>query len=229
MTYRTQLYLVLLLLVVLSTSLFAAASYRVCNHLLRREVHRKVHSVASTAVLLLNPASVAAITSDGDEAKTEYAQVLRVLNAVKSANHRDDIWVEHIWTLVPTPGHADLLVYSVDTGQAHGSAHRPGDRFEINGRPGTPTLESIHREDNELDNFQISYDTGFAPIYDKSGRFVAELGVKLGWAPDTMLGNVWRYLLLPSIVTVGLAMIMAMILSRKLLDRSTACAKPSRP
>ncbi len=101
MAYRKQLYLVLLLLVVLSTSLFAAAIYRVCNHLLRREVHRKVHSVANTAVLLLDPASVAAITNHGDEAKTQYAHVLRVLNAVRNANCRDDIWVDHIWTLVP--------------------------------------------------------------------------------------------------------------------------------
>jgi adenylate cyclase len=215
MTYRKQLYLVLLLLVVLSTSLFAAASYRVCNYLLRREVHRKVHSVASTAVLLLDPASIATVTNPGDEAKAQYAQVLRVLNAVRNANRRDDIWVDHLWTLVPAPGHADLLVYGVDTGQDNGAAHRPGDRFEVSGRPGTLTLESVHHEDDELDNFQISYDTGFAPIYDKSGRLVAELGVKLGWAPDTMLGNVWRYILPPFIFTVGLAMIMAMILSRE--------------
>ena len=214
MTYRKELYLVLLILVLLSTGLFAAASYRVCDHLLRREVHRKVHSVASTAVLLLSVSNVQAIAQHGDEAKAQYGQVLRVLKAVRDANRRDDIWVERIWTLVPAPDDSDLLVYGVDTGQGRALVNRPGDRFEVHGRPVPLSLQSIHLRDNELDNFQISYDTGFAPIY-QSGKLVAELGVKLGWAPDTMLGHVCRYILPPFIVTVGLAMIIAMVLSRE--------------
>jgi adenylate cyclase len=44
---------------------------------------------------------------------------------------------------------------------------------------------------------------------------VAELGVKLGWAPATMLSNVWRYLLPPFLVTLGLAFIISAVLSRQ--------------
>src|SRR5437868_14041058 len=114
MTYRTQVYLVLLLLVLLSTSVFAVATYRLCNYLLRREVHRKVHSVARTAVLLLDPASVEAITNHSDRAKAEYDRVLGMLNAVRNANRRDDIWVDHIWILIPAAGRSDVLVYALD-------------------------------------------------------------------------------------------------------------------
>lgn len=123
-------------------------------------------------------------------------------------------WITYGY-LIPAPGQSNLLVYAVDTRHDGDSTHRSDDRFEVNGRPVSLSLESIHRRDNELDNFQIGYDTGFAPIYDHSGKLLAELGVKLGWAPDTMLGNVWRYILPPVIVTVGLAMFVAMLLSRE--------------
>jgi peptidoglycan/LPS O-acetylase OafA/YrhL len=70
MTYRRQLFLTLLALVFVGTRLFAAASYRVCDRLLRREVHRKVHSIAATTALFLDPALVKQIGAKGDDAKT---------------------------------------------------------------------------------------------------------------------------------------------------------------
>ena len=214
MTYRRQLSLVLLFLAIASTGLFAAASYQISNYLLRREVHRKVHSVASTAALFIAPADVAAITHSGDEDKPEYARIEKVLRAVRNANRRSDIWVDKIWTLVAAPGDRAASTYGVDLEDSPGQTHHPGDPFEVNGKAISKSLEQIHKFDNQLNNFQIGYDTGFAPIFDSSGKLVAELGVKLGWAPNTMLGNVWQYLLPPFVVTVALALILAILLSR---------------
>lgn len=214
MTYRGQLFLVLLLLALVSTGLFAAASYRISNYLLQREVHRKVHSVAKTAALLLDPASVASIASHSDKAQPQFAQIEKVLKAVRDANRRNDIWVDHIWTVTPARGDTDATVYGVDIENAPSMSHHPGDPFEIDGKPVSTSLKQIHKFDDQVDNFQIGYDTGFAPIYDRSGRLVAELGVKLGWAPATMLGYVWEYLLPPFVVTVGLVVVAAILLSR---------------
>jgi len=214
MTYRKQLFLVLLLLALVSTGLFAGTSYLICNYLLRREVHRKVHSVASTAALFLDHADVAEIHSLRDEAGPQYSRVQKVLRAVMDANRRDDIRIDHIWTLVPSHSDKGAPAYGVDIEGNGAAAHRPGDLFEVNGRPISTNLEQIHKFDNQLNHFQIGYDTGFAPIYDQSGKLVAELGVKLGWAPDTMLGEVWHYILPPFIAMVVLALIMALLLSR---------------
>jgi adenylate cyclase len=215
MTYRGQLFLTLLALVFVSTGLFGAASYRVCDRLLRREVHRKVHSIAATAALFLDPAIVEQIASKGDEAKPEYAQLEKILQAVRDANRRKDVNVDYIFTLTPSHENPRALVYGIDTGAESGTTHHPGDAFNADRVDLSAGLAGIHRLDNQLDNFQISYDTGFAPIYDRSGKLVAELGVKLGWAPATMLSNVWRYLLPPFAVTLGLAIIVSAVLSRQ--------------
>jgi adenylate cyclase len=214
MTYRRQLSLVLLFLAIVSTGLFAAASYRISNYLLQREVHRKVHSVASTAALFIDPADVVAIANRGDENKPQYARIEKVLRAVRDANRRSDIRVDNIWTLVAAHGDKAASVYGVDIEDRPGQNHLPGDLFEVKGEPISKSLEQIHKFDDQLNNFQVGYDTGFAPIYDPLGRLVAELGVKLGWAPNTMLGNVWQYLLPPFVATVGLALILAILLSR---------------
>jgi adenylate cyclase len=215
MTYRRQLFLTLLVLVFVSTGLFAAASYRVCDRLLRREVHRKVHSIAATTALFLDPALVGQVAVEGDDAKPQYAELEKILRAVRDANRRQDVHVDYIYTLLPSRENPSDIVYGADTGEESGTTHQPGDAFKINGDGASGGIEGIHRLDDQLDNFQIGYDTGFAPIYDRSGRLVAELGVKLGWAPDTMLSNVWRYLLPAFVATLGLALIISAVLSRQ--------------
>jgi hypothetical protein len=78
------------------------------------------------------------------------------------------------------------VVYGADTGEESGITHRPSDAFKSDGWNMSAGFEGIHRLDDQLDDFQIGYDTGFAPIHDRSGRLVGELGIKLGWAPATM-------------------------------------------
>jgi adenylate cyclase len=214
-TYRTLLLLVLSVLALVITGVSAALTDSLSNHLLRREVHRKVHSVAVTAALLLDPMSVAQVAVRADEDKPQYAEIKQVLNEVRDVNRRRDIWVDHIFTLVPARGDRRGVSYGVDTGEEPGAVHHAGDVFMIGGAPATEGLQGIHRLDNQLDQFQGGYDMGFAPIFDHSGKLVAELGVKLGWAPDTMLGNVWRFVLPQFVVTMGLALIAAVLLSRQ--------------
>ncbi|HUA32084.1 MAG TPA: adenylate/guanylate cyclase domain-containing protein [Candidatus Binataceae bacterium] len=213
MTYRGQLFIVLLTLVVVSTSLFAAASYLICNRLLQREVHRKVHSIAATGALMLHADSIAQIASAGTAAKPQYTQIEDQLKAIRDANRRQDVNVDHIFILIPSRDNPQQVVYGVDTGEESGLAHHAGDPFVANGQQAA-NLENLHRLDNQLDNFQFRYDVGLAPIYDRSGKLIAELGVKLGWAPDTMLGNVWKYLAPPFAVTVVIAIVTAIMLSR---------------
>ncbi len=214
MTYRGQLFLVLLLLVIVSTGLFAAASYRVCTYLLQREVHRKAHSIAVTGALLLDPESVAQVAVRGGEATAAYARVANQLHAIRDANRRQDVNADHVFLLVR--GHDDprTLAYAFDTGEEPGVTHGPRDAFQVTGQPGSASLEDVHRLDDQLDDFQFGYDVALAPVFDRSANLIAELGVKLGWAPDTMIGNVWQYLLPAFVITVVLAMAMAVLLSR---------------
>ena len=212
MTYRGQVFIVLLTLVVVSTGLFAAASYRICNHLLQREVHRKVHSIAATGALLLDPDSVNQLASDGATTPA-YAQIEKMLKAIRDANRRQDVNVDHVFILIPARDDAHKVAYAIDTGEESGVIHHAGEHVVINGRQ-VVDLANLHRLDNQLDNFQFHYEVGFAPIYDRSGKFIAELGVKLGWAPNTMLGNVWQYLAPPFVVALVLAIVVAIVLSR---------------
>ena len=214
MTYRTQFFLVLVLLGLVCTGLFATASYRVCDLLLRREVHRKVHSVASTAVLLLDPATVAQLAATGESAKAAHDQVLKTLLAVRTANRRVDIRTDRLWILLPDPTDPRRVMYAIDTGTDTSPPYPAGEAYQIDGQPVLTGLQGIHLRDSEVSNFQVSYDTGFAPIYDRSGKLVGELGVKLGWAPNTQLGNVWRFMLPPVVATLLVATVMAVLLAR---------------
>jgi adenylate cyclase len=214
MGYRRQLLICLIFLVLVATGLFAAACYHTCDALLRHEVHRKVHSIASTAALMIDPATLAAITARGDEAKPQYAQIAQVLRKVRDANRRPDAWVDQIYTLRPAPEDPRVLEYGVDTEESLEKEHHVGDVYRIGGVPLTIGLAGLHALDNQLDHFIAGYDTGFAPIYDHSGRLIGELGVKLGWAPASQLGNVWQYLLPPFAATLTLAILLGVLLAR---------------
>jgi hypothetical protein len=155
MTYRRQLFLTLLALVFVSTALFGAASYRICDRLLRREVHRKVHSIAATAALFLNPALVEQISSKGDDAKPQYAELKKTLQGVRDANRRKDVNVDYIFTLLPSHQNPSAVVYGVDTGMDSGLMHHPGDAFSPGGVNTAEGLDEIHRLDDQLDDFLI--------------------------------------------------------------------------
>lgn len=213
MTYRTKLFAMLLALVAATGGLLTWTNYVKSNGLLQQEVHRKARSIASTTATLLDPDVIKAIRGRSDETLAEYAQLRAQLRAVRDANRREDVWVERIFTLVPAAENPNIVEYGVDTEERFEYLHHPGDIYTRNGAPVSIGLDGIDRLAGNLKDFQAGYSSAFAPVRDRSGKLVAELGVTLMPAPHSVLREIGPDMLAPFAVTLALALLVAMILS----------------
>lgn len=214
MTYRIKLFVALGSLVAISNGAIAAGSYRRCDRMLRAEIHRKARAIATTTATLVDPAAVAAIDSRGAEAHPGYAQLRASLRAVRDANRRKDVWVDRIYTLVGAPENPRVVEYGIDTEEHFEFAKHPGDVYFRGGRPVEIGIEGIDRLAGRLSGFQAGYNNAFAPLRDRSGRLVAEVGVTLIPAPASTLRELSAQILVPFAFTAALAVAMALLLAR---------------
>jgi adenylate cyclase len=215
MTYRMKLFVVLGSLVVISNGVITSANYRRCNRMLHSEVHRKARAIASTIAALVDSAAVAAIDARGAEARPEYAQLLATLRTVRDANRREDVWIDRIFTLVGAGENPRMVEYGVDTEEHFEFAKHPGDIYVRDDRPVEIGIDGVDRLAGNLSGFQAGYENAFAPVHDRTGRLVAEIGVKLIPAPASMLREVGPQMFVPFAFTVALALAMALLLSRE--------------
>jgi adenylate cyclase len=215
MTYRMKLFVWLGSLVVISSGLITAANYRRCNAMLHQEVHRKARAIASTIAALIDPAAVAAIAGRGAESRPEYAQVLTTLRAVRDANRREDVWIDRVFTLVAARENPRVVEYGVDTEEQFEFAKHPGDIYVLDNRPVEIGIDGIDRLAANLSGFQAGYQNAFAPVRDRAGRLVAEIGVTLKPAPASVLRDIGAQMFVPFAFTAMLALAMALLLARE--------------
>ena len=215
MTYRLKLFFLLGTLVVISNGIVALASFEHCNRLLHTEIHRKARAIASTIAAQADAAALAAIDSPGAETRPEYAKLRAQLRAVRDANRREDVWVERIFTLVGARENPRVVAYGIDTEDRFEYAEHPGEVYFRAGRPVEIGIAGIDRLARNLSGFQAGYNTAFAPVRDKSGRVIAEIGVTLLPAPFSVLKQIGPEIFLPFALTVVLAIGLALILAHQ--------------
>ena len=153
MTYRIKLFILVIALVVISNSLLAWANYRQCDTLLQAEIHRKARSIAATTAALLDPATAAAIRQRSDESRPEYARLQTQLRRVRDLNRRKDVWVEHIFILIPTPENQGIVEYGADAEERFEYTRHPADIYTRNGQPVTIGLGGIDKLSENLEEF----------------------------------------------------------------------------
>ena len=213
MKYRTKLFFLVVALVVITNALLAFASHRQCNVLLHQEVHRKLRSIAATAAVLLEADHVAAIRTRNDETLPEYGRLRAQLQKIRNANQRKDAWVEQIFTLVPARENNKIVEYGVDSEERFEFVHHAGDVYTRNGAPVSIGVEGIDKLADRLENFHAGYNTAFAPIRDRSGKVIAELGITGVPPPFSTLHEVGPQILFSFGIIVVLALVVAMALS----------------
>ena len=213
MKYRTKLFVLVVALVVVTNGLLAFASHRQCDILLHDEVHRKLRSIAATAAVLLEPDLVAKVRARSDESRPEYGLLRAQLQKIRNANRRKDAWVERIFTLVPAPENNSVVEYGVDSEEQFELVHHAGDIYMRNGAPVSIGIEGIDQLADRLENFQAGYNAAFAPIRDRSGKLIADLGIAGVPAPFSTLHQVGPQILFSFGLTVALALVVAMALS----------------
>ncbi len=156
---------------------------------------------------------MAKVRARSDESRPEYGLLRAQLQKIRNANRRKDAWVERIFTLVPAPENNSVVEYGVDSEEQFELVHHAGDIYMRNGAPVSIGIEGIDQLADRLENFQAGYNAAFAPIRDRSGKLIADLGIAGVPAPFSTLHQVGPQILFSFGLTVALALVVAMALS----------------
>jgi adenylate cyclase len=213
MAYRSKVMVLLVGLVVITNGLLTLVEYRRCQDMLETEFHRKARSIVSTAAALLDPKLAGAIRTPRDHAKPEYTKLKTQLQEIRDFNRRKDVWIADVFTLIAAPQNPKYVEYGVDAEDNFAFEHHIGDVYMRAGQPLTTGIEGIDRLSANLQSFQAGFNSAFAPIRDASGKLVAMLGVNLLPAPYSTLNEIGTAMMAPFVVTVALALTLALILA----------------
>ena len=217
MTYRTKVFALLLLLVVVANGLLAYADYNDSDRLLRQEIHYKVRSIAYSTAAVMDPGAITSIRTPADQNSPAYANILKILLQVRDANRRGDTYVQRMFTLTVSSRDPKALQYGVETTDNIVYTRQVGDIYRIDGIPVSVGLEDLMPKNAITYYAGYRYDTAYGPVYDHSGKLVAAVGV-VDIEP--------RYGLLPLLrprvlITFAISLLFALILSAVLSRRVT--------
>jgi adenylate cyclase len=179
--YRTKLYLVFIAVILCTTFAGLSLMYWESHHILYKELQTKILTVASSAAEGIDGDLLETIRSPQDADTAAFKRVTVLMEKIKDVNRRPDLYVIWIYTLMPNPQHPKRLEIGIDTGEAEDNV------YIFSGEPYPEGLK--YGLENHLDEAwatpQLYTDrwgtflSGFAPIYDSKGRYVATLGVDL--------------------------------------------------
>jgi adenylate cyclase len=177
MKYRNKLYLALAGTAFISSFCgFSVLFYEYRLHTFINE-QTKALTVASTTAALINANLLKDINTRSDEASPAYDEVKKELIKARDTNRRADIFIKYLYTLKPNPNHPEQLIYSVDSEENPHLISHPGDIIE-----NTDIPEIIHHLGDYYSPGKFISDpsgvwiSGFAPVYDKDGNYVATVG-----------------------------------------------------
>src|ERR1044072_1542368 len=179
MKYRTKLLITFLVTLVVSNVLTWAIVYYVASRSLYREIGNNALSIAATTATFVDgDEHNKNIQNPGDEKTEVYRRVKEMLKKVRYANHRDDTWVENVYTMKPLVEDPTSLAYGVD------SEDRPGKVSPVNDAV-RMTRGQARRIDLQQVDGNYSQDehgewlSATVPVKDRTGNVVAAVGVDL--------------------------------------------------
>lgn len=209
MKHRTKLYLYMSGTAVFSSLLgFAILLKEFREHLFSDQQTKAMTVAATTAALIDNTESLKQIHTVADEQTMAYQAIKKKLIAARDANRRYDIRVSFLYTLKPKPNHPDQWIYVVDAEEDPAWVSHAGDSVA--------TISDTHLDKyfNEIYSPKKfvtdwgEWTTGYAPIYDDHGNYVATVGADISIARFDEFFNI---LLQHFLVAIGTSLVFAFI------------------
>jgi hypothetical protein len=196
MQYRTQLLVLVTSIVFVSNAVLLGVLYSRSRSSLRNELHSKATSIAASTAETINGDALATLKARRDENSVAYQTLQKTLREVRDSNRRNDVFVEHIYTLMRSPESMDVLRFGVDTSNNEKYRSRVGDVYATGTNAGlSKNLESPYAQPGQGADGSTPFVSGFAPVHDRHGKFVAAIGVGLSTRDmqeqlrDTLLGG----------------------------------------
>jgi adenylate cyclase len=180
MKYRSKLYASMVGISLASMIAGLGFGFWDFKRLLLRTERTKAITVAATTAAMLDPELVKTVEAHPDEKSEPFLELKRQLQRVRDANRRDYLYVGYLYTLRPNPANPKEVVYLVDAEENPKKMSYPGE-VEVNAY----VSDLIHHMSKTYSEGQFISDqygvwmTGYAPVRDKHGNYVATVGVDL--------------------------------------------------
>lgn len=201
MRYSTKLFFLFFSFVFLSLVIFDTAFYLYARSLMFMQGVQQIESILRTSVALINFDGIEEIRSEEDRQKQVYTRIQDALEKIIHENQSEGIQVTYAYTLRPLPNRPGYLEYIVD-----------GDRSKNRELVGKVT--SNQKQEDLLQHLTHVYIpkkfvktkwgdliTGYAPILDVNGRYVATLGIDV--YHEDIFKNLEKVLMFQGIVSLA--------------------------
>lgn len=218
MRYRTKLYLAMVTLAIVSTTLALGMVYAEVKSFLFKEVQSKVISIVATVASSIDGDELKQIKGPADESTEAYKKIQTILRRARDANRRDDLFVKFLYTDIPNPQDPKKFVYGVDAEENESedfSRYGDPDIEASNNRLFDYLDEPFASDSFEEDPFGI-WLSAYAPVFDSQGNYVASVGLDTSAAEVIAKLNELLLLEIPAfLAAIVLAVVAATILSQR--------------
>ena len=180
MKYRTKLYLALAGTAFISSlSGFCVLLYEFRHHALADE-QTKVLTVAATTAALLDAEPLKAINERSDEKSPAFIKLKKLLIDARDANRRKDIFIKFLYILKPNPTNPNQLIFVADAEENPVEISHAGEVDKNADASGSIRhLDDYYAPGNFVEDSLGTWLSGFAPVYDANGNYVATVGADI--------------------------------------------------
>jgi len=220
MKYRNKLYLIFLgisFFVVLLTIVLIVVQAR---SYVFKQLQNEVMAIAASAASEIDVDLVQELKVKEDEQKPAYEQLRQSLRKIRNANRNSTIYIKFIYVIYPSPIDPKKFIFAVDAEENEKDVSHTGDE-----NPG-PTLDRLYNHLNEPYSYnKLVRDqwgvwlTGYSPIYNSQGKYVATIGVDISAA---FVHGALNKLILSGGIAFAISLLLTIIGANYLARKSTS-------
>jgi len=217
--YSTRLYLGFVSISAISVLLAVGIDQYKTREFVFEELRSKSLTISASVASQIDGDELKQIKTKEDEKLPVYEKIRKQLRKARDANRRDDIYIKFLYTLYPDPNNPHQFFFSVDPEEKEEDLSHAGTLS-----PGT-TEERLYGHLNKPYSYgKLVKDpwgewlTGYAPIFDKDGNYVASVGTDIGAAYIKQYLNA---LLFYGLISMLVSLFVAVLLAQWLSARAT--------
>ena len=178
----------------------------------------KIVAVSATTASLLSPDLIKQVISEGSEKTPAFRRLVSELREARNANRSEKWYVLSLYLMTGSTEDKDKMAYVADAeenpaSRAHlGEIDTEGFNYDINEHINAPYSPPYFLTDK-----WGTWMSGFAPVFDEEGEYVATVGADVSIDEvKERLHTILLYGLSGLLASVGMALILAQVLARRL-------------
>jgi adenylate cyclase len=214
--FRTKIYLSILAVSVLSLLGGVYFLFNKSADALKFELRTKVVSVAATAAALIDPKDVVALSQDLTISNPAFVRLQKELIEARDNNRRPDFFVKYIYIMKPEDNVSSRMIFLVEAQ----NAVLPGQYDDQESQSQIYYHLNEFYSPNKLikDKWGV-WMSGFSPIVDDEGNYIATLGVDISaQSVKATLNQIINFAIIATFFSALAALLVAYYLAHRMTD-----------